>query len=323
LTTTIAPSLGNGLAYTQAGVGTSPGFSAIDDRRASLLGLQEGVIDAGSYEVTQRAAGANLMSVDIAASTGGGAVVQGDSVTAQGLYYVGPHSAVINEAISTAHATLPRIDQVILEIQDTTHDSSGANAARVRVVTGTATAAATLDNRNGAAALPSNAIRLADVLVAATDTAISNSEIRDRRPWARGANVNMVGNVAGDITAAGAIAQFTKRVECSGAPMLIMFGGIVSNNTAGAFTSLEVNVDSVDIPTGAVGRIVSSNANEVGSVSVVVGYTPAAGSHVFTLNLGVSAGTGTLKNSATDLVPSFSITEWPRQNTANNATTSG
>jgi hypothetical protein len=59
------------------------------------------------------------------------------------------------------------------------------------VVTGTATGGATLDNRTGAAALPASAILLATCW-SATDTAISNSEIRDRRPWARGANVRIV-----------------------------------------------------------------------------------------------------------------------------------
>jgi hypothetical protein len=68
---------------------------------------------------------------------------------------VPPHTAVINEAITTANATNPRIDQVVLEIKDTTHDASGSNLAQTRVVTGTATGGATLDNRTGAAALPS------------------------------------------------------------------------------------------------------------------------------------------------------------------------
>jgi hypothetical protein len=139
---------------TQQGVGSTPGYDAIDARRFWGVAVQEGVITAGSYEVTQRGAGANL-SVDIAASTGDGALVQGDAVTAQGLYFVAPHTAVINEAITTANATNPRIDQVVLEIKDTTHDASGSNLAQTRVVTGTATGGATLDNRTGAAALPS------------------------------------------------------------------------------------------------------------------------------------------------------------------------
>jgi hypothetical protein len=121
------------------------------------------------------------MSVDIAASTGDGALVQGDSVTAQGLYTVPPHTAVINEAITAAHATLPRLDQIVLEALDDTHAGGGLNKARIRVINGTATAGATLDNRTGAAALPSSCLRLADVLVGAADTSITTAEIRDRR----------------------------------------------------------------------------------------------------------------------------------------------
>jgi hypothetical protein len=123
---------------TQQGTGTTPGYDAIDVRR-----LLQGVADGGRPEfgrvaVTQRGAGAN-MSVDIAASTGEGARVQGDAVTFQGLYYVPPASAVINETIAAADATNPRNDLVVLEIKDTQHDASGSNLAQTRVVTGTPT----------------------------------------------------------------------------------------------------------------------------------------------------------------------------------------
>ena len=57
------------------------------------------------------------MSVDIAASTGDGARVQGDAVTFQGLYRIAAHTAVINEVITAAHATLPRNDLVVLEAE--------------------------------------------------------------------------------------------------------------------------------------------------------------------------------------------------------------
>jgi hypothetical protein len=177
--------LGHGLLFTQGGVGASPGYDCIDLRRALSPGLQEGYVDSGAYAVTQRGAGANL-SVDIAAGTGA-ALVQGDSVTAQGLYTIPPHgSATINEAITAAHATLPRIDQVVLEALDDTHAGGGSNKSRTRVIDGTATAGATLVNRTGAAALPSSCKRLADVVVPALDTTITNDQIADRRTDALG-----------------------------------------------------------------------------------------------------------------------------------------
>lgn len=182
---TVTPALGHAPAWLQ-GIG-SPGYDAVDLRRpASGFDRGEGVASYGAYRVTQRGAGAN-MSVDVNQDTlDGGAWVRGDSVNSQGLYYVPPDDATINVDVTAAHATLPRLDLVVLEVKDDAHDSSGLNTARVRIVDGTATAGATLDNRNGAAGLPVSCLHLADVLVAAADTSITNSEIRDRRPFVHG-----------------------------------------------------------------------------------------------------------------------------------------
>jgi hypothetical protein len=127
------------------------------------------------------------MSVDIAASTGAGAVVQGDAVTQQGRYVIPPHSAVINETISTADATNPRIDSVILEMKDSAHDASGLNQSQTRVLTGTPTGGVTLEAPGASpAALPSSALLLAYVLVGAAAASITNANIKDMRPKRRG-----------------------------------------------------------------------------------------------------------------------------------------
>ena len=186
MTVVIAPSLGHGAPFTQLGVGTSPGYDAIDLRRAYGVGLSEAPRSMGSYTVGQRGAGAN-MSVDIAASTGLGVVVQGDTVTAQGLYPVPPHSAVINEAIATADATNPRIDSVILELKDSVHDASGLNQAQTRVLTGTPTGGVTNEAPGASpAALPNSAILLAYVQVDAAVGSIVTAKIKDMRPKKRG-----------------------------------------------------------------------------------------------------------------------------------------
>jgi hypothetical protein len=180
MTTSIAPALGHAV-WTQGGTGASPGYDAIDVRRlATDPDLGEGVATYGTYRVSQRAAGANL-SVDI--NQDDFAYVRGDAVSFQGIYKVAPHATTVNETISAADATNPRIDRVVLEVKDSTHDASGSNLAQTRVVTGTPTGGATLDNLTGAGAVPNSALLLADVLVAATDTSISNSEIRDRRAF--------------------------------------------------------------------------------------------------------------------------------------------
>lgn len=180
MTTTISASLGQG-PLTQQGVGTTPGYDAITIRRiAETDEVGEGVTTYGSYRVSQRGAGAN-MSVDV--NMDAYAYVRGDAVSLQSLYKIPPHNATINETVSTADATNPRVDRVILECKDTTHDASGSNLAQTRVVAGTPTGGATLDNLSGAAAVPSSALLLADVLVGAAVSSITNANIRDRRAF--------------------------------------------------------------------------------------------------------------------------------------------
>jgi hypothetical protein len=183
--TQISPSSGVGCLYTQGGPGASPGYAAIDIRRGDSTATAQGIINTGAYLVTQRAAGAT-QSVDIAASSGY-AYVAGNTIANQGIYTVAPHSGVINEAIAAADPSNPRLDQVILRVYDSTIDSTGNNFARVEVLTGTPQVGATLANRSGAASLSANAMRLADVLVPAGSTSVTNASIKDRRPRTRGA----------------------------------------------------------------------------------------------------------------------------------------
>ena len=180
-TATITPTLGAAPVTLQAG-----NYSAIDDRRFWTATLQEGVLSGGSYQVIQRAAGAN-MTVDVASSVGNGAIVQGDSVTAQGAYFVPPTAANVNVDIAAADATNPRNDLVVLEVKDDQHDAGGLNLARVRVITGTPNASAALADApgaNGTPALPSSCLLLGVVRVAAAATSIATAAISDRRALA-------------------------------------------------------------------------------------------------------------------------------------------
>lgn len=138
--------------------------------------LGEGVSGLPDYRVTQKASGAN-MSVDVAAGIGW---VRGDTSTRQGLYHV-VNDATVNVAITTADSTDPRIDQVILRIYDDSYDGSGNFEATLEVLAGTPTTGADLDNRDGAASLPDSAMMLADVLVPASATSITDSDINSRR----------------------------------------------------------------------------------------------------------------------------------------------
>lgn len=310
----------------------------IDLRRALTPGLQEGAYAAGSLEVTQRGAGAN-MSVDIAASThenGISALVQGDSVTGQALYPVPPHTAVINETITAAHATLPRVDAVILEVQDHVHDASGANIVRTRVVAGTATSGATLNNArdgsHGGAAIPSNALHLADVLVAGAASSIANSVIRDRRKWARGifcrlartSNVSITGTSFADIAS-----ELSARFECSGAPVRISLScELILQSGGPAQISLRPTIDGSAIEaSGSSGHFLrEAPASSAQSDPLYVEYvwTPSAGSHILTWQAKTNTGTWTLAGDSTIFSNAIvCVEEILQQNTKNNATTTG
>ncbi len=179
----IAPALGHAVLATQGGIGSTPGYDAIDLRRMieGLHGDRQGVLDAVGWKVTERAAGAT-MTVDVAAQTGM-ARVNGGSVTAQGAYVVAPHATVISLDVPASNATNPRVDSVYLTVRDNAHDGAGFTDAGAVLLAGTATAGATLDNRTGAPAAPTSSVRLADVLVAANATSVTNGVIRDYREF--------------------------------------------------------------------------------------------------------------------------------------------
>jgi hypothetical protein len=182
-TATITPTLGSAPVTLQAG-----NYSAIDDRRFWGAATREGVVSGGSYQVIQRAAGAN-MTVDVTSSVGLGAIVQGDSVTGQGEYFVPQTAANVNVDIAASDATNPRNDLVVLEVKDDQHDAGGLNLARVRVITGTpngSAAATDAPGANGTPALPSSCLLLALVRVPAGVTSVLTAHINDRRPWAGG-----------------------------------------------------------------------------------------------------------------------------------------
>lgn len=251
---------------------------------------------AQDFMIQQRIAGAN-MSVDITMPAGGGALVQGDTVSGQGLYYVPVHSANINEAIASNSSGTPRIDQVILEVLDNVHDASGNNLARVRVLTGTATGGATLDNRTGAATLPGSALLLADILVANGAGSITTAAIRDRRKWAKGARITEV--VAGAVTAASGTSTIitTHRLEVTG-PVDFYVDGVLTNATVSTNVILRALVDG-----GLQGsRLVNiRTASDPYPVAFTAVLALSAGSHVFSSDVTASAG-GTGQASTTSFI---------------------
>lgn len=291
-TVQIAPSAGHALLFTQRGVGAAPGYDMIDLRRAMQVGHQEGVHDSGGWKVTEDPAGPS-MKMHIAANVGL-ATIQGDSVVAQGRYVVAPHATTVDLTLTAASASNPRLDQIILRAYDDIHDGLGLNTAQLEVLTGTPSAGATLSNRNGHATLPNNAIVLADVLVAANATTVANASIRDRRPWAYGAEWSGIdtsnysnGDLYASTTAAHAITNLQARIECSGAPMRATFtqlGSYVllsSGPTYNVFSGLLVD-GAAPAGTGESerSRDTTTNTAQQAPFDWEFVFTPAAGSHL-------------------------------------------
>jgi len=120
--------------------------------------------------VTQN--GSPNMSVNVGT---GVAFVPGTEGTTQAVYTcVAPSTT--NLIISAAHASLPRIDIIVAQVQDSAY-SGATNAWQLAVVTGTPAGSPTVP------AAPANSIILAQVAVAAAVTQILTANITDVRPY--------------------------------------------------------------------------------------------------------------------------------------------
>lgn len=147
-------------------------YAAKRDRRVnSAEVMREGIVRRNHYKVAQRGAGAN-MSVDVAA---GEAWVKGDASTEQGYYHV-VNDATVNATVTAANATNPRIDAVVLAVNDST-EIGGADSYLIEVIAGTPTAGATLANLKGLPAIGATKLLLSYVLVPAAATKIETASI--------------------------------------------------------------------------------------------------------------------------------------------------
>lgn len=141
---------------------------------AAVSGARHGVgTGASELQVTENAT--PNMSVNVALGHGW---VDGTENANQGTYHI-YNDATVNLVIAAADATNPRKDLVVLRVQDAQY-SGATNAASLAVITGTPAASPAEPT------VPANAIVLAMVDVPANDTAITNSQITDRRRRAAG-----------------------------------------------------------------------------------------------------------------------------------------
>lgn len=137
-----------------------------------ILWKTQGVADYGSMKVSQSATPA--MSVSVAA---GHALIAGTQTSNQG-FYIAYNDAAATVAIATASPTLPRIDRIVITVQDSFYGGTANNQVIYQALTGTPNASPV------APAIPNNSISLALIAVAANQTSVVNGDITDTRPTA-------------------------------------------------------------------------------------------------------------------------------------------
>lgn len=160
-------------------------YSAEADRSIWEDIISPGTANATGTSVECQVTAPGGMNIQV----GTGAVYCRSNPNGKGVYRQ-VNAAARTLAIGAAHATLPRLDQVIYRVMDATLDTSGLYEGRFEIIPGVATAGATLANRNGAADLTTLAegsksvLLLADVLVPPAAVAIGSGDIGDKRPKA-------------------------------------------------------------------------------------------------------------------------------------------
>jgi len=138
-----------------------------------ILWKSQGVADDGAMVVSQ--SGTPAMSVSIAA---GHALIAGTQTSNQG-FYIAFNDAATTVAIATASPTLPRIDRIVVTVQDSYYGGTANNQVIFQSLTGTPNASPVPP------AVPANSISLALIAVAANQTTVVNGNITDTRETAQ------------------------------------------------------------------------------------------------------------------------------------------
>lgn len=140
-----------------------------------LSGMKPGIFQSGDFQVTQN--GSPNMTVNVSTGT---ALVRGtEDASFQGMYWV-ENEATQNVSITAAHATLNRIDLVVIRIRDNAYSTGPSNDATIYVVDGTPASSPS------APSAPPNSLILAQVAVDAAVTQILTADITNVRTTTTG-----------------------------------------------------------------------------------------------------------------------------------------
>ena len=173
-------------------------------RRILRAFASEGTLKPGDFAVSQN--GTPNMSVNVAA---GEALVEGDSSTAQGLYYV-RNPSTLNVPVSAASSSNPRKDIVIVEVLDSDYTGS-SDVGQVRVVAGTPASSPS------APATPISSLKLAEITVGQSASSVTTANILSTRYRSSSTDTQFLVNdnpVAGNgvLTGAGTVTAFSGTV---------------------------------------------------------------------------------------------------------------
>lgn len=234
----------------------------------------------------------------------GRAFVKGDDRTTQGTYFV-YNDTTRQVTASTAHATLPRIDRVILRVYDA--DVSGANTNwAIEITAGTPTSGATLSNLNGAASVPNGALLLANLLVPAAFAGpfVDATHLQDRRFGLPIAGRELFGGTSSrtsSLSAAGDVHSNTV-VGDGITSVAVDHGARYMGTTAGAAALLSLNL--YDGASGSGTQYAGISMSNIGAgyalpASFVTRLAAFSGSKTFYVNLSVNSGTPSLTAAST------------------------
>lgn len=270
------------MAETYGPFASGGGSDFTETEWSHLLGaaIPDGVITHADVLISQ-----NKLAVSADSSIMGVYVATGRGVVRGHLYQ---NDATLAVAVTAAHATLARIDRVILRLD------RSARTVVAAVVAGTASGspvAPALTRSNDIWEIP-----LARVTVAAAAGVIAAGAVSDDRLYAQSVTESprAVGG-SGDSCGTGIedMPDMSITQTTDGGAVTVIFQGWVSAGTAGAATRLYVQIDGgSDVQ---VAEHVSNATNETGTVSVryPVG-TLAAGRHTCKIRYNASSGTATV-----------------------------